>query len=285
MVVAKVNGYEIKHKEYEKELKWIMKELHLEEPTEKIKIQAINQLIDAILLLNEAKDSNLVVSNDEIESGMIDLKIKYHTEKDFEEMMKKMNLTTTQIRRRIKDRKIIKKYIDLHIKPELANISEAQLKSIFDNNQEKFKQESAIQAHHLLFEDDLGAGENRARLIRNGIQNIDDFMNMEKLSDKSDLNFFGGNLGRFSKGKMIPEFDLVVFNMKEGEISQPFKTQFGWHIVYIEKIFEARIPSFEEIKEIIKKRLLDIDRELKIVKHIKKIRINSDIEILQENIL
>ncbi|MEA1973634.1 MAG: peptidylprolyl isomerase, partial [Candidatus Cloacimonadota bacterium] len=221
MIVAKVNNYEIGLEEYEKEIQWIMQEMHLEEPTKKIKMQAVNQLIDAVLLLNKSKESNLRVSNEEIETGLLDLKVKYSSEKDFDKMMKKLNLNLNKVRSRIKNRKLIKKYIEMTVRPEKSAISEKQLRIIYAKNQEKFKQEPAIRAYHLLFEDDNEAGENKAKLIRNGIKTIDDFMNMEKLSDKSELNFFGGDLGKFSQGKMVPEFDKVAFAMKKGEISQP----------------------------------------------------------------
>lgn len=56
----------------------------------------------------------------------------------------------------------------------------------------------------------------------------------------------GGSLGTFGKGRMVPEFDEVAFNLKPGEISKPFKTQFGWHIVKCDSII-SDVPGEEEI--------------------------------------
>ncbi|HOZ01036.1 MAG TPA: peptidylprolyl isomerase [Candidatus Syntrophosphaera sp.] len=56
----------------------------------------------------------------------------------------------------------------------------------------------------------------------------------------------GGSLGSFGKGQMVPEFDAVAFKMKVGEISKPFKTQFGWHIVRVDSILSTK-PGEEKV--------------------------------------
>ena len=65
----------------------------------------------------------------------------------------------------------------------------------------------------------------------------------------------GGDLGYFTKGNMVKEFEDTTFNMKKGEISQPFKTQFGWHIVKLIDKREAQIPDLDTIYEKLKQQL------------------------------
>lgn len=284
MIIARVNEYKINEKDYNKELDWIMQELHLEESNEKIQYQAINKLIDAILILTEARKSDLEVSSEEIESGLIDLKVKYASEEDFEKMLSSMDTTIEKIRKRITDKKLIKKYIDMNIRLENPQISDEQLNQIYSKNKKLFMQEESVHAHHLLIEDETEKGKQRAEFIWNNLTSADDFLNLEQLSTKSELDFFGGDLGFFEKGKMVPEFDEVVFKMKEGEISKPLLTEFGWHIIYLEEKRNARIPDFDEVKQLIRQRLVNIDKELKIIKHIKLLRSKADIEIFEENL-
>lgn len=66
----------------------------------------------------------------------------------------------------------------------------------------------------------------------------------------------GGDLGWFKPGQMVPEFEAVAFDMKPGEISPVIKTQFGYHLVYIEDVRPARQRTFEEVKGEIRERLL-----------------------------
>jgi len=63
-------------------------------------------------------------------------------------------------------------------------------------------------------------------------------------------------LGMFAKGQMVPEYDEVSFSMKEGEISKPVKTQFGYHIIKLNEKKEASKAVFEEIKEQLAKDIL-----------------------------
>jgi hypothetical protein len=58
----------------------------------------------------------------------------------------------------------------------------------------------------------------------------------------------GGDLGTFGPGKMVPEFDKVVFAMKKGEISQPFQSQFGWHVAQVLDV-QGTEPTFASVKD------------------------------------
>ena len=59
----------------------------------------------------------------------------------------------------------------------------------------------------------------------------------------------GGNLGEFTKGQMVPEFDEAVFAMSVGEVKGPVKTQFGFHLIKLNSKNEAKVYDFEEIKD------------------------------------
>src|SRR3984957_18480113 len=59
----------------------------------------------------------------------------------------------------------------------------------------------------------------------------------------------GGDLGWFTKDRMVPEFSDAAFKLKEGEISDPVKTQFGWHIIKIEGVRTKSFPPFEQVKD------------------------------------
>jgi parvulin-like peptidyl-prolyl isomerase len=80
----------------------------------------------------------------------------------------------------------------------------------------------------------------------------------------------GGDLGRFPRGQMVPEFDAAVFSLKEGTITtSPVKTPFGYHVIYLEKRFVPKKYSFEEVRGFIEKQLkankfkAEIDRQSK----------------------
>ncbi len=66
----------------------------------------------------------------------------------------------------------------------------------------------------------------------------------------------GGDLGTFTRGQMVPEFEEAVFNMKNGEVSGPVKTQFGYHLIKLENIQAGGESEYEEVKNEIEKSLM-----------------------------
>ncbi len=63
----------------------------------------------------------------------------------------------------------------------------------------------------------------------------------------------GGDLGTFGRGQMVPEFEEAVFSMAKGEVSEPVKTQFGYHIIKLEDLQESTESTFDEVKAEVEK--------------------------------
>ena len=92
-----------------------------------------------------------------------------------------------------------------------------------------------------------GQGQDQAIIAR--LKNGEDFAKLakEETEDPSG-KANGGDLGYFTKDQMVPEFSKVAFKLKKGEISEPVKTQFGWHVIKVEDKRIKPAPKFEEVK-------------------------------------
>ena len=66
---------------------------------------------------------------------------------------------------------------------------------------------------------------------------------------ESDDKGNDGNLGTFGKGRMVPEFEQAAYALEAGELSEPVRTQFGWHLIQLHEKIPAKVTAFEEIKE------------------------------------
>ena len=150
----------------------------------------------------------------------------------------------------INKRNILKNYA---LKKLLSSVSVTQdeIENYYDDNRESFKTRESVKASHILVKDEENA---------NGIlKELENGLSFEEAANKYSTcpsKAKGGDLGQFAKGQMVPEFENAAFDMKEGEISKPIKTQFGFHIIKLVDKQEPTVSSFEEVKDQISNFLL-----------------------------
>jgi peptidyl-prolyl cis-trans isomerase C len=150
----------------------------------------------------------------------------------------------------LKKRIVVEAFLKKKVEAQ-ASLTDADLQKYYDQNKEKLKTGEQVRASHILVKSEAEAQDILGQLKKGG--------NFEELAAKYSIDAAktkGGDLGWFGKGSMIPEFEKVVFNMKEGEISGVVKTQFGYHIIKLTGKRPAGIPSFDEVKEQLKAKLL-----------------------------
>jgi len=122
-------------------------------------------------------------------------------------------------------------------------VTDAALKSTYDEAAKLQKPEEEVRARHILVATDADA---QAALKR--IKAGEDFGKVAKEVSK-DPGSEGGELGWFTKDRMVPEFADAAFKLKVGEISEPVKSQFGWHIIEVEEKREKTFPPFDQVKD------------------------------------
>ncbi len=103
--------------------------------------------------------------------------------------------------------------------------------------------EEEVHARHILVDD-----EAKAKEIAKKAKAGEDFAKLAKEYSK-DAAEDGGDLGYFTKSQMVPEFAEAAFKLKKGEISDPVKTQFGWHIIKVEDIRQKPVPTFDQVQD------------------------------------
>ena len=110
------------------------------------------------------------------------------------------------------------------------NNLQSNAKDLYKNDREVTSMEkvSEIRASHILVDT-----KEEAETLRQEILAGKDFAAVAKESSKCPSSSNGGDLGYFSKGMMVPEFDQAAFNLSVGEVSEPVKTQFGWHLIKV----------------------------------------------------
>ena len=124
-------------------------------------------------------------------------------------------------------------------------VSDDEARKFYDGNADKFVQPERIRARHILVSDDVSVANVLEEL--KGGTSFDELAKKYSLDPGSAAN--GGDLGEFPRGVMVPEFEKAAFELKEpGDVSEPVKTQFGWHIIKLEERIPESAMPFEQVK-------------------------------------
>ncbi len=121
--------------------------------------------------------------------------------------------------------------------------NEAAMKKIYDDSVAQNKPVEEVHARHILVETEEKAKEVLAKLKAGG-----DFAAVAKTESKDPGSADGGDLGYFAKEQMVPEFSEAAFKLEKGGLSEPVKSQFGWHIIKLEDKRNKPVPQFEQVK-------------------------------------
>jgi peptidyl-prolyl cis-trans isomerase C len=114
---------------------------------------------------------------------------------------------------------------------------------VYDEAIKQVKNEEEVHARHILLE-----SEDEAKAVLAKLKGGADFATLAKEKSKDPGAAEGGDLGYFTKEQMVPEFADVAFKLNKGQLSDPVKTQFGWHIILVEDKRIKPTPTFEQVK-------------------------------------
>ncbi len=150
----------------------------------------------------------------------------------------------------VKNKLVVRTFLDTKT---ADMISEADLKKEYDALAAASKDEKEVRARHILLATEADAKEAKKKLDAGKLfEDVAKDFSKDAGSAKS-----GGDLGYFTKDKMVPEFANAAFILKKGEVSGPVKSTFGYHIIKVEDTRKVTIPAYAEMKEQLRAKLQD----------------------------
>lgn len=294
-LVAAVNGKGITGEAYYKEVERLYREMRErmgdkfnEEIAKILNLEevALNILIERELLLQEVKRKRIGVSDQELreeirsypafqKEGKFDKETYFalldwlgYTPQKFEEEMSK-EISITKLKNLILDgiemseKEIRDEYLKRNEEIEIeylliapakeVRIDQKEIEKYYQENKESYRVPEKIRVRHIL----IKGREARERIkeIKRRLGEGEDFEKLAKEFSQCPSKEKGGDLGFFKGGDMVEEFEGVAFGLKEGQISRPVKSRFGYHIIKLEEREESYIPPLAEAKEKIKRTL------------------------------
>lgn len=212
-VLATVNGKEITEQDVNLLLQSLGQQRAMQFNSEEGRTQLLNELINQEVFYFDAKESGL--ENDE-------------------EYLRELENAKNSLLKQYAIRKTLNQ----------ASISEKEVEDYYNGNKDRFMSPATAKASHILVDEEENAKEI-AEEIKNGLE----FEEAAKKYSKCPSKDKGGDLGYFSKGKMVPEFEEATFNMDVNTVSEPVKTQFGYHIIKVTDKQPEQTRSFDEVKD------------------------------------
>ena len=124
-------------------------------------------------------------------------------------------------------------------------INEAEARKLYEGMVGAAKPEEEVSARHILVE-----SKDKARELYEKLAHGSDFAQLAKEHSKDPgSKDQGGELGFFTRGQMVPQFEEAAFKLGKGEVGEPFQSQFGWHIVRVDDRRQRPAPRFEAVKD------------------------------------
>ena len=231
--LVSVNGKSITQEEVDQELMQATQGRFNQVPADRqaaFRQQVLQQLIGKELIYDDAKKSGITKS--------AEYKREY---KKLEQRMKK------ELAIQVWQKKLL----------DGIKISNKELKDYYKKNIDEFREKESVHARHILVKTKAEAEKIIAQLKSlSGDKLKAKFIELAKKDSTGPSGKNGGDLGYFSKGQMVPAFNDKVFSMKKGTITtEPVKTQFGYHVIYLEDKKPSMTRSFDEVKAFIEQRL------------------------------
>lgn len=155
------------------------------------------------------------------------------------------------------------------------NVTDEAAQKLYDERIGSAKPEKEVRARHILVKT-----EDEAKTVIQKLADGEDFAELAKAESTGPSSANGGDLGFFSKEQMVAPFAEAAFSLKKGEISQPVKTRFGWHVIKLEETRDRQPPQFDEIKDRLKGSLV---RQM-LQERMAALRGEAKIEILDESL-
>lgn len=166
------------------------------------------------------------------------------------------------------------------------SVPDEEVEKFYRENQKSFFIPDQVKVRHILIESDSRAAdaaakaEKKAHEIRDRVVTGKDFAAVAKELSACSSASAGGDLGYIARGYMPPEFDNIAFSLKAGEVSEPVRTKYGFHIIEVLDRKQGAVRPLSEVREFISRYLQRFDDERRLTVHTMELRKNATIKIL-----
>jgi foldase protein PrsA len=214
----------------------------------------VNYLVQNQVIKEKAAEMKVTVTDKAFQERMKQIVQQVGGQKKLDKLLKEQAVTQPQLEEQLRAQ-MLQDAVQQKVYADIK-ISDADLQKYFDNpdNKAQFDVPESVDARHVLVKTKAEAEKVRALLAAD-----DSDANWKKVAKEYSTDpgskDSGGSLGNFPKGRMVKPFEDTAFALKVGELSEPVKTQFGYHVIEVTKKTQGNEQTFEEAKSTIEQQL------------------------------
>lgn len=296
-VVVTVNGTDITHGQIMQAVQSTMQQLSRQMPPQQLSQMygqvyqnMTDQLIANELLIEAAEQSDLSVSDEELNAELEQIKANAPEGKTLEEALAENGVDYGEWKENLRTQMLLTKLVEQKT-ADIAEASAADAATFYQENIEQFKAPENVTASHILIafdEDDTDEtkAEKKAQLEKIKADITAGTASFEELAtEHSDCpsSERGGNLGSFGRGQMVPEFEEAAFNQEVGSVSDIVETQFGYHLIKVTGHDMESTRPLAEVTDQLQNYLSGQKKQEALVAYIETLREKADIVMHEPN--
>jgi peptidyl-prolyl cis-trans isomerase SurA len=249
---------------------------------------ALDTLIGEKLMEEQIKELGLSVTDAEVDAAVADVKKQNNVTDDaqFDRLLSGEGFTVATYKDFLRKQMSRMKLVQLKVSPKVK-VSEEDLKAAYTQYTKLESGDAEVHARHILVQVDPKATPQQVEAARKKAEALAeearkpgvDFSELAKKKSEGPSASDGGDLGFFRRGVMVPAFEKVAFTLKEGEVSEPVRTQFGWHVLKVEEKRSVDVAPFEQVKGELENRLKLQKTEKFVEQYVNELRQKASVEV------
>lgn len=253
-----------------------------------IEKKVIERLISIELMLQDAEKRSITADATAVDVQMRGFRNQFKTEMEFINYLTQNNITVNIIQEQI-GKQLILQQLQQELLQELKRniaVTPEESRAFYDSNIERFKAPEQVRASHILIKVEADSDDATTKQALTTIEDIrkrtingEDFAELAQKNSQGASSKQGGDLGFFGRGQMVKPFAEAAFSLTPGEISEPIKTRFGYHIIKVTEKKAAGITPFEEVEKKITSYLTQRQLDLNQQKYSTDLRENAAITV------
>ncbi len=250
--------------------------------------QALDVLIGEKLMEAEVKELGLGVADSELEAAMADVRRQNNIADaaQFEQLLEREGFTLAAYKDFLRKQMERMKLVQFKVTPKVK-VSEEDLKAAYTQYSRLEGEDAEVHARHILVQLDPKATPEQVEAARKKALALAeearkpgvDFAKLAKEKSEGSSREDGGDLGFFRRGVMVPAFERIAFNLKEGEVSEPVRTQFGWHVLKVEERRAVDVVPYEQVKAELEGKLKLQKTEKFVEQYVQELRQKASVEV------